>query len=42
MEDMCMNGKEDGGMVKMPGAEVVKVDGFIYLGSTVLSSMEER
>lgn len=39
-EYLCVNGREDGGMVRMQGVEVVKVDEFKYLGSTVQSNGE--
>lgn len=35
---MCVNKSETGGKVKMQGAEVVKVDEFKYLGSTIQSN----
>ena len=37
-EYMCVNGRDDGGGVKMQGVEVPKVEEFKYLGSTVQSS----
>lgn len=42
MEYMCVNGREDGGMVRMQGVEMAKVDEFKYLGSTVQSNRECR
>ena len=39
-EYMCVNEREGGGMVRLQGVEVVKVDGFKYLGSTVQSNGE--
>ena len=35
---MCVNGREDGGVVKMQGVDVPKVEEFKYLGSTVQSN----
>uniref|UniRef100_A0A8C4NFF6 ribonuclease H n=1 Tax=Eptatretus burgeri TaxID=7764 RepID=A0A8C4NFF6_EPTBU len=40
MEYMCVNEREGGGMVRLQGVEVGKVDGFKYLGSTVQSNGE--
>lgn len=37
-EYMCINERESSGMVRLQGAEVVKVQEFKYLGSTVQSS----
>ncbi|KAJ8381504.1 hypothetical protein SKAU_G00022820 [Synaphobranchus kaupii] len=39
-EYLCVNGREDGGMVRMQGVEVARVDEFKYLGSTVQSNGE--
>ena len=39
-EYMCVNEREGGGMVRLQGVEVGKVDGFKYLGSTVQSNGE--
>ena len=39
-EYMCLNGREDSGMVRIQRVEVVKVDEFKYLGSTVQSNGE--
>ena len=39
-EYMCVNERQDNGRVKMQGEEVVKVDDFKYLGSTVQSNGE--
>ena len=36
-ENMCVNERQVNGRVKMQGEEVVKVDDFKYLGSTVQS-----
>ena len=37
-EYMCVNEKGDSGTVRLQGTEVVKVDEFKYLGSTVQSN----
>uniref|UniRef100_A0A3B4CLA2 ribonuclease H n=1 Tax=Pygocentrus nattereri TaxID=42514 RepID=A0A3B4CLA2_PYGNA len=42
MEYMCVNEREAGGKVKMQGVEVVKVDDFKYLGSTIQSNGQCR
>eukprot|EP00064_Thunnus_orientalis_P000136 superscaffoldBa00000006_g136 len=43
MEYMCVNWREDSRMMRMQGVEVVKVDEFEYLGSTIqlMESVEE-
>uniref|UniRef100_A0A3B4DPZ4 ribonuclease H n=1 Tax=Pygocentrus nattereri TaxID=42514 RepID=A0A3B4DPZ4_PYGNA len=41
-EYMCVNEREAGGKVKMQGVEVVKVDDFKYLGSTIQSNGQCR